>query len=686
MGDAEFAQIKFGYNSWTRCWDAQDAGDVLYLEYLDDQGAWQEISDYPRQRKWYNTMVPNTVRLPADALYDGVQLRFRYYANYYDFIFLDDIVVEYGKAPSSARILDVTPTYALSGATVSDTDDVHLRLDTTLGTMEFMEGAPQSHHEVNWGAIDLESSIGSELSAKSAGTYTHEISQDHPSTMTLEGWFRPETLRGNDWDFVLTMKSCRDFITADGYNNVQEGYRSLSFAFYDSAPALIQGQKATNNYHYHTGFSTSNNEVVDVGEWNHVAWVIDVSSSTANQRWMKGYVNGVHVTTNTLSSGYSWTGGMDYLGLGENNYRCDGATSNRYDGQMGALRMHPHAFTNDEIVDRMWSMPVDDDAIFAFDFNEGNHYATDRTGNYHLSLTSDETSNTYNLPTGSSPAPFAPGNLRDADDAAFTWRTVGTAFGPSTNNLEVATPIPVGEGRLVALTSDDDTGMWLEYESGDTVVDVDTPSHRYTSGGIAFDDLHEEEFTAAGTTNTTVRLRFDLEAMGLDSTVQDEVRLLIDNGSGYGLFGGVGTRSGDLLTFSSVPFVLDSSYRLAYVEAPGNLTFQNSTIGFENDSSNTVKPVFLSGDVQSCSASSNLPAGLSLTSECTIQGTPTTQFWPPINVTITATGPAGTVSTVVNLVVLDDPSVISYNPTSKVLTRGVDGGCWRSDESAGAET
>ncbi|MDA0878750.1 MAG: hypothetical protein O3B05_07790, partial [archaeon] len=163
MGDAEFAQIKFGYNSWTRCWDAQDSNDVLYLEYLDDQGSWQEISDYPRQRKWYNTMVPNTVRLPAEALYDGVQLRFRYYANYYDYIFLDDITVEYGIAPSSARVMAVTPSYSLSGATVTDVDPFHLTLDTEQGNMSFIDGPEQANHATNWGVLDLESSWNSEL-------------------------------------------------------------------------------------------------------------------------------------------------------------------------------------------------------------------------------------------------------------------------------------------------------------------------------------------------------------------------------------------------------------------------------------------------------------------------------------------------------------------------------------------
>ncbi|MGB0236117.1 MAG: LamG-like jellyroll fold domain-containing protein [Poseidonia sp.] len=655
MGDAEFAQIKFGYNSWTRCWDAQDANDVLYLEYLDDQGSWQEISDYPRQRKWYNTMVPNTVRLPADALYDGVQLRFRYYANWYDYIFLDDITVEYGQAPSSARVMDVTPSYALSGATVSDVDNFHLTLDTVSGNLTFIDGPEMAGHSTSWGVIDLESSQGAELYSDAPGPYVNEVGQDHPSTLTLEGWFRPETLRGNDWNVILSTKSCRNFATADGYNNVQQGYRSLTFALYDSAPSLIHGQKATNNYHYHTSYITSNNEVVVNGEWNHIAWVIDVSSSTASQRWMKGYVNGVHVTTNTLNDGYSWTGAMDTVSLGENNYRCDGSGEDRYDGQIGSLRMHPNAFTQDEIRDRMWSMPVDEDAIFAYDFTEGNEYVTDLTGNFHLSMSPDESSNVYNQGSTAPTGPYAPGNLRDADDAAFTWRTVGTAFGPSTNNVEVATPIPVGEGRLVALTSDDDTGMWLDYPSGDTVVDVSASTHRFTSGGIAFDDLHEEEFTAAGTTNATVRLQFDLEAMDLDHAVQNELRLLIDNGTGYTLHALTGTRSADLLTFGSVPFVLGSTYRLGYVEAPGNFTYVNTTVGFENNSNNAVKPTFLSGDVQSCSASSNLPAGLSVAANCTVSGTPTTQFWPPINVTFTATGPAGSVSTVMNMAVLTIP-------------------------------
>jgi len=684
MADAEFAQIRFKYNSWTRCWDAQDSNDVLYLEYLDSQGSWQEISDYPRQRTWYNTMVPNTVLVPSDALYDGVKFRFRYYANYYDYIFIDDISVEYGIAPSSARILDVTPTYALSGATVSDVDTFHLALDTESGSVSFIEGAPQSDHQTNWGVIDLESSWGSELNSDSASKYVQEVSQDHPKTLTLEGWFRPETLRGNDWNQILTMKSCRNFDTADGYGNWAEGWRSLAFGFYDSSPSLIKGHRNSNTYHYHSSYYTSNNEVIQNGEWNHVAWVIDVTSSNQNSRWMKGYVNGVHVTTNNLNDGYTWTGAMDAVSLGENNYRCDTASEDRYDGQIGALRLHPHAFTADEIVDRMHTMPVDDDAIFAYDFTDGNEYATDLTGNYHLSMTEDESANVYNQPGASTYAPFASGNLRDADDVALTWRTVGTDFGPSTNNVELATPIPVSESTYAAMTSDDDTGMWLDYPSGDTVIDVNSATHRFSTGGIAFDDLLEEEFTAAGTTNATVRLRFDLEAMGVNQTVQNELRLLIDNGTGYSLHALAGSRSGDMLTFASVPFVLGSDYRLGYVEAPGNFTYQNVTIGFENDTFNVVKPIFMSGDVQACTASSNLPAGLSVAANCTVSGTPTTQFWPPINVTFTATGPAGTVSTVMNMAVLDDPTVISYNPTSKVLTRGVNGGCWRADEAAGA--
>jgi hypothetical protein len=266
-------------------------------------------------------MVPNTVRLPADALYDGVQLRFRYYANYYDYIFLDDITVEYGIAPSSARVMAVTPSYALSGDTVSDVDNFHLTLDTTSGNLTFVEGSEMSDHGTSWGVLDLESGQNAELTSWAPGPYVGEVGQDHPSTLTLEGWFRPESLRGNDWNLILAMKSCRNFATADGYNNVQQGYRSLTFGLYDSAPALTHGQKATNNYHYHTNYLTSNNEVVVNGEWNHIAWVIDVSSSSASQRWMKGYVNGVHVTTNTLNDGYSWTGAMDQVSLGDNQYR-----------------------------------------------------------------------------------------------------------------------------------------------------------------------------------------------------------------------------------------------------------------------------------------------------------------------------------------------------------------------------
>ena len=240
-------------------------------------------------------------------------------------------------------------------------------------------------HGTSWGVLDLESGNNAELTSWAPGRYVGEVGQDHPSTLTLEGWFRPESLRGNDWNLVLTTKSCRNFATADGYNNVQQGYRSLSFGLYDSAPTLIHGQKATNNYHYHTSYYTSNNEVVVNGEWNHIAWVIDVSSSSTSQRWMKGYVNGVHVTTNTLNDGYSWTGAMDVASLGDNQYRCDGSVEDRYDGQIGSLRMHPQAFTQDELLDRMWSMPVDDDAIFAYDFTEGNEYVTDLTGNFHLS-------------------------------------------------------------------------------------------------------------------------------------------------------------------------------------------------------------------------------------------------------------------------------------------------------------
>ena len=85
--------------------EAPDAGDFLWVEYLNDFGDWNELSAYEGTGSSHGTFAFASSGLPADAYHPGFQLRFRSNGSGegYDDWFIDDIRIDF--APSIA----VTP-------------------------------------------------------------------------------------------------------------------------------------------------------------------------------------------------------------------------------------------------------------------------------------------------------------------------------------------------------------------------------------------------------------------------------------------------------------------------------------------------------------------------------------------------------------------------------------------------
>lgn len=84
----------------------------------------------------------------------------------------------------------------------------------------------------------------------------------------------------------------------------------------------------------------------------------------------------------------------------------------------------------------------------------------------------------------------------------------------------------------------------------------------------------------------------------------------------------------------------------------------------------TITPTVTGGAVTSCTASPGLPGGLTLSSACVINGTPTV-VTPATNYTITATNSGGSASTTISFQVKDIPPTLSYTGSPFTYTQGV---------------
>lgn len=118
-----FSNIRLRYH-WQRTGngDSPEAGDDLFVEYADSNGAWQLIAQYLGSGVDMTVFDLHDQPLPAAALHGNFQLRFRNIGNSGDDWFVDSILVYHPDAPTASNLGVLVPKFGWSEIALPATD------------------------------------------------------------------------------------------------------------------------------------------------------------------------------------------------------------------------------------------------------------------------------------------------------------------------------------------------------------------------------------------------------------------------------------------------------------------------------------------------------------------------------------------------------------------------------------